>query len=353
MLTVELLRRSVTEWNKVRKENPEVKPELSRANLSGANLSKANLHGAHLSHANLSDAELSRADLSAADLHGAHLSHANLGGAHLSGAHLSAADLSGADLSGADLSGANLIGANLSHANLLGAHLIKANLRKADLNRAIIAFTVFANVDLSTVKGLDTVRHGGPSTIGIDTLYKSQGNIPEVFLKGCGLPDTFIEYIRSLTGKAFDYYSCFISHSSKDQDFAERLYADLQANGVRCWYAPHDMEPGKYIHEQIDGAIKCHDRLLLILSESSIASEWVKTEIRKAKKREVEEGKQVLFPISLVEYPILEKWEFIDSKGIDLAEEIRKYYIPCTGWKTDHAAYKKEFNRLLKAFKAK
>ncbi len=37
--------------------------------------------------------------------------------------------------------------------------------------------------DLSAAKGLETVVHHGPSTIGIDTIYKSRSKIPEVFLR--------------------------------------------------------------------------------------------------------------------------------------------------------------------------
>ena len=103
-----------------------------------------------------------------------------------------------------------------------------------------------------------------------------------------------------MVGRPIEFYSCFISYSTHDQEFAERLHADLQAKGVRCWFAPHDIKGGRKIHEQIDEAIRLHDRLLLILSEHSMRSEWVKTEIAKARKREVKEGKRVLFPVRLV-----------------------------------------------------
>jgi hypothetical protein len=49
-----------------------------------------------------------------------------------------------------------------------------------------------------------------------------------------GLPDRLIEYLPSLFDQAIQFYSCFISYSSKDQDFADRIHADLQNNGVRC-----------------------------------------------------------------------------------------------------------------------
>ena len=62
--------------------------------------------------------------------------------------------------------------------------------------------------------------------------------------------------------------------------FADHLYADLQARGVRCWFAPHDIQGGRKIHEQIDEAIRVYDKLLLILSDASMNSSWVKTEDR-------------------------------------------------------------------------
>jgi hypothetical protein len=76
-----------------------------------------------------------------------------------------------------------------------------------------VGYTSFGDVDLSVVKNLETVQHQGPSSIGIDTIYRSGGNIPEVFLKGAGVPDSIIEAIPSLVGslKPIDYYSCFIS----------------------------------------------------------------------------------------------------------------------------------------------
>ncbi len=96
-------------------------------------------------------------------------------------------------LDGANLSEANLAQAILSGANLSGANLSEADLIWADLSYVSCNSTVFANVDLSDVKGLDSVVHYGPSTIGIDTLIRSKGKIPEVFLRGCGVPESLIQ----------------------------------------------------------------------------------------------------------------------------------------------------------------
>jgi hypothetical protein len=172
-------------------------------------------------------------------------------------------------------------------------------------------------------------------------------------LRGAGVPDNFITYIRSLTGAALDFYSCFISYSTKDQAFAERLHADLQARGVRCWFAPHYIQGGRKVHEQIDEAIRVYDKLLLILSGASMASEWVSTEISKARKRERLEKRRMLFPISLARFEELQEWECFDADaGKDSAREIREFFVPdFSNWK-NHDLYQQAFDRLLRDLKA-
>jgi hypothetical protein len=154
------------------------------------------------------------------------------------------------------------------------------------------------------------------------------------------------------SGGAIEYYSCFISYSSKDEEFAIRLYADLDNKGVSCWFAPHDVQGGRKLHEQIDQAIRFHERLLLILSPYSMNSEWVKTEIAKARRREVQEERQVLFPIRLVPFEAIRTWECFDADtGKDSAREIREYFIPdFSNWK-NYDAYQEVFQRLLRDLK--
>src|SRR5262249_694671 len=144
-----------------------------------------------------------------------------------------------------------------------------------NLSHAIVGRTTFGNLDLRTVKGLETIEHMGPSSIGTDTILRSEGEIPEAFLRGVGLDDTFISYVLSLARKPIQYYTCFISYSSKDQEFAERLYADLQSKNVRCWYAPEDLRIGDRFWDCIDKSIRLYDKLLVVISANSVASTWV------------------------------------------------------------------------------
>ncbi|MGA3054364.1 MAG: toll/interleukin-1 receptor domain-containing protein [Candidatus Korobacteraceae bacterium] len=349
---LEILKQGVGEWNKWRDEHPDVVPDLREANLRGADLSaayfaKADLRQADLNEAKLGEAILRQALLFKADLQGAEFRWADLGGALLWGANLRGAYLRETRLVATELRGANLTGADLGGASLIGAEL-----SGADFTHATAWETIFADLDLSVAKGLETIKHYAPSTLGIDTIYKSRGKIPDAFLRGCGVPDEFIAYIGSMVGRPIEFYKCFISHSTKNQEFVDRLYNDLQGNKVRCWYSPHDAQGGRKLHEQIDKAIRLHDKLLLILSKHSMNSEWVKVEIRKAHQRELEEGKQVLFPIRLVPYEVLRDWVCLDVDGKNLAEEIREYFIPdFSNWK-DHDSYQTAFQRLVSDLKA-
>jgi TIR domain len=113
------------------------------------------------------------------------------------------------------------------------------------------------------------------------------------------LPDRLIEYLPSLRGEAIQYYSCFISYSVNDQLFAERLHADMQNKGVRCWFAPHDLPIGAKTWDAIDEAIRLRDKLLVILSEAAIGSDWVEDEVTKAFAEERERNATILFPIRI------------------------------------------------------
>jgi TIR domain/Pentapeptide repeats (8 copies) len=327
---------------------------LYAANLSGANLRHANLYSANLYEANLRGANLRHADLRGANLNGAHLNGAYLNGAYLNGAYLYGAKLDGANLNGAYLNGAYLRGANLSGAVLYGAYLNRADLLWADFSNAICGFTVFANVDLSEAKGLDSVIHKTPSTVGTDTLLRSKGKLPEAFLRGCGVPDALIEYLPTLLAsmKPIQFYTCFISHSSIDKPFARHLFLRMRNEGLGVWFDEEDMKAGRELHPQIDEAIRLNDKFLLVLSEASMGSKWVKTEIRRARISEQREGRRKLFPIRLVDYGRIESWELPESSGEDLAEEVRKFYIPdFSEWK-NHDPFEEAFTRLLRDLKA-
>jgi uncharacterized protein YjbI with pentapeptide repeats len=344
---------------------------LQRANLRGADLNGIVLNGANLRRADLSGAYLNKANLCRADLDEANLQRTDLKGADLSGATLIGADLSGADirradLSGADLSGANLNEAYLNGADLSGVHLNVANLQRADLrgvnlggailngtilsganiNKAILVETVLGNINLKEVKNLESCNHHGPSIISHRTLTMS-GELPIEFLRGCGLPNTLIEnYPSILLDKSIQFYSCFISYSHKDEEFAKKILNDLQDQDVRCWFVPKDLNFSDKIKSRIDEATRLHNKLLIILSENSIESDWMENEVEIALEKETKPPKiPVLFPIRIDD-------AVIKTDKAWVATICRTRYIwDFTNWK-DPDFYKKSFERLIQDLKA-
>ena len=128
-------------------------------------------------------------------------------------------------------------------------------------------------------------------------------------------------------------------------EFAQRLHADLQNKGVRCWFAPHDMPIGARILDAIDEAIRLRDKVLLILSENAIASDWVEDEVSKAFAEERHRKQVILFPIRLDDAVLQtpEAWarKLRDQRNIG----------DFTRWK-EHDAYQKGLQRLLRDLKA-
>jgi uncharacterized protein YjbI with pentapeptide repeats len=350
------LNQGVAKWNAWREE-ASVLVDLIGAKLSRANLTDANLTDANLFDADLSDADLSRATLFAANLFDANLRDANLRDANLRDANLRDANLRDANLRDANLGRANLDGANLAGANLTRAVLFDANLTRAlllranlththlfgaNLGHAILHETIFGDVDLSGVFGLETCDHHRPSIIDNRTLQRS-GPLPLSFLRGAGLPDNFIDYIPSLFDQAIQFYSCFISYSAKDDEFAHRIHADLQNKGVRCWFAPHDMKIGEEILDGVDTAIRVRDKVLLVLSQHSIASNWVKKEVNTAFDEEERRKCTVLFPVRIDD-------TVMETNEAWAAQLRRRHIGDFRHWK-DHDDYKKSLDRVLRDLK--
>ena len=168
------------------------------------------------------------------------------------------------------------------------------------------------------------------------------GPLPLAFLRGVGLPDNLIDYLPSLLNQPIQFYSCFISYSSKDEDFAERLHADLQNKGVRCWFAPHDMPIGAKIIDAIDEAIRLRDKVLLILSEHAIASDWVEDEVTTALRRGARRASSSSCSRSALDDAVMETTEAWarQLRGNRNIGDFRR-------WK-EHDAYQKALDRLLR-----
>jgi len=293
-----ILKQGVDVWNKWRDKNVSVEIDLRGADLKGSELTEVDLRGANLKKVDFRKSNLTYALLSEADLEKSNLSGATLSEANLGGAYLSKANLSKASLLWAKLSGAHLIGSNFS--------------------RAVLASTIFGNSDISKTLGLDHAVHIGPSHISTDVFASSEGKIPEIFLRGCGLSDWEIEEVKLYNPdlsnddvnrilyrmyelratQALQISPLFVSYSQTDGSFVDKLETQLNKKGIRFWRDIHDMKAGR-MEKQIDRAIRQNPTVLLVLSEHSLSSDWVEHEVRSARELEKEMKRDVLCPVAL------------------------------------------------------
>ncbi|QDT89102.1 pentapeptide repeat-containing protein [Gimesia algae] len=169
-----------------RMSHPQVRLNLTEADLSGLDLYKIRLRKADLRDANLFRTNLSCADLSEVDLSGANLSDADL----------MCTNLSGAKLTGADFSNANLTETDFSWADLSDSNLEKGILKNINLNHA-------TGIDLSTIK-VDAVLDNKtePPVLRQKKLYTGylmmlSTIVAFLFLLGVGL---FISVLAGLYG---------------------------------------------------------------------------------------------------------------------------------------------------------
>ncbi len=315
------------------------------------------LSGADLSFAKVTNADFSRARLDYASLHSVTGRGANFHGARLyevdaSGLSVTHSNFSGAEMVNVDLydSGFHKVSfreAQLIHVNLGMARLTDCDMQAARLAALTLRHTTLQNVDVSfseaellmvcdtslrDVVGLSTLTHRGPSSIGLDSFFLS-GGLPAEFLRGVGTPPVFVDYAASVVGVPIVINSCFISYSATDTLFAQDLHAHLTQNGVRTWFAPHDLKIGERFRNEIESSIHSHDKLLLIMSRASIASSWVEIEVEAALERETRENRSILFPIRVD--------DSVFQSSVAWAASIRRtrHIGDFTTWETDRAAY--------------
>lgn len=349
------------------------KANLSQADLSTANFGRANLQEANLRRANLRETELPEALLSKANFQEAVLCEAQFRGADLRIANLSRVNLSMADLSGANLQEANLRGADLSRANLFkadlskadlgGAGLITTNLIGTVLTEAKFVFTIVA-CDLAKAKGLANIDHRGPSQVSMQTICQLNGDVPENFLRGCGLSPWEIKacklhdktlspmQIADIQNDLFDQRTrgpmfvggVFISYSHSNSAFVDMMYEKLWDKGANVWLDRHDMVAGP-IEKQVFGAIRMQDIVLIVLSEDSIKSDWVEAEIEAGRKREQEEHRDILCPVALDD-----SWKGMIEGNVLWRQVAKKNILDFSKWE-DGEAFQEAFAKLLRGMK--
>lgn len=120
----------------------------------------------------------------------------------------------------------------------------------------------------------------------------------------------------------FDF---FVSYSQKDKAFVDALVHYLEADAIRCWYAPRDIPPGVSWPAAITHAMRQSGAMLLVFSESSNRSQEVAKEITLASN-----NKRLVVPVRIddvlpneeVEYHLANR-HWLDVFGLEMEAAIK------------------------------
>ncbi|MCW3107097.1 MAG: pipB2 2 [Segetibacter sp.] len=181
------------------------------------------------------------------------------------------------------------------------------------------------------------------------------------FFKDCGIPEEIIAVFKSwvkitptiaeASVQSMDFYSCFLSYSHQDSNFAKTLHTRLLKNNIQSWFDEEHVFPADNILDAVDHGIRRWDKVLLCCSKNSLNSPWVDREIDKALQKEEdlwrERGQKTLsiIPLNLDGY--LFEWE--NSKASILQSRLA---VNFTNWETNQINFDIQLDRLLNALRS-
>lgn len=127
-------------------------------------------------------------------------------------------------------------------------------------------------------------------------------------------------------------HDLFISYSHKDKATADAICARMESGGIRCWYAPRDIEPGANWASSIIDAIETTKVMVLIFTEHSNISDQVLREVSNA----VSNGVPIVpfrltaeEPIAGMQY-YLSTVHWLDAMNADMQESLDDLYSLCS-----------------------
>ncbi len=109
----------------------------------------------------------------------------------------------------------------------------------------------------------------------------------------------------------------FLSHSSNDKDFVERLAGDIEKAGIDVWYDRWEIRVGDSIVGKINAGLKDSDYVIAVISPNSVQSKWVTLEIDAALIESLGKKSSYLLPVLLADTdlpPLLRDRRYADFR---------------------------------------
>jgi len=114
--------------------------------------------------------------------------------------------------------------------------------------------------------------------------------------------------------------SVFISYSTKDKEFVDKLSLALLSKNIPVWRDIWQIDVGEYIDNSIKEAIQKSYYICLVISKNSLNSEWVQKEIEIALSRQSKENiENFIIPIIIDDCELPDVLKTI--KGVNFAQK--------------------------------
>ena len=114
-------------------------------------------------------------------------------------------------------------------------------------------------------------------------------------------------------------YRAFLSHAHVDKEFVDRLHDLLaRAAGLPIWYDSTSLQASKAIASELPDCIRQCQAIMLVLSQASVNSGWVKEEYNYAVGQRTRHPRFQIIPIRIDDCPVpgfLETTKWIDLPG--------------------------------------
>jgi uncharacterized protein YjbI with pentapeptide repeats len=221
------------------------KTMILKSDLSNSNLLESKFILSSLSDVIFFKSEFSSTNFLISSFFDCNFESSDFSKSEFSGSFLGNCNFKGTNFAKSGLFGTYFAYPDFSQAKLCGAYLggiiiLNGKMEESDFTDVRMKNTVLSDSDLSKCKGLETVNHLGPSTIGFDTLaktFRGAGCVisPEfkTFVVNAGTPIQLLEELPKILAEV-KYSSCFICYGQPDLEFAQILKERLSAKGVAC-----------------------------------------------------------------------------------------------------------------------
>ncbi|QDW35784.1 toll/interleukin-1 receptor domain-containing protein [Bradyrhizobium sp. KBS0727] len=322
---------------------------LRDVDLRNADLTDRDLSNVDFSGSNLSKVDFSRSRLDSRDINGTFTGYTDLTGCNLTRSKWAPSRLHYVRANNADFSHAEFNGVTLDHCQLQNAKFAKTliaaefdstDIKGADFKDSYIFASSFFGMDLSAADNLNLASYHGDSRIDYQTIKLSQ-SVPPPLLAACGVAAFHIPYIDAISKNSAKHPSCFISYSAHDHKFIERFRNELSNNGIRTWFAPRDLSFGASTRDVIEAQIRSHDRLIVVLSKSSLQSQWVQFEVETALELERRKKGEIIIPVCIDDSPFKSRVSW--ARHLVRTRNIARY----ENWARSDSSFIREFVRRI------